>query len=236
MTNDRIINKIIKLLALAEGKGATPGEASAAAAQAQRLMHKYNVSTLQLVQDEQEDITEMRFQEPSWRLRSWRSTLAWGVAASNYCQAIVVGGSNQRGRERMAYIIFVGTPTNIAIVNYMFLYLAREIDRLAKEAERPAHIQPDRFRNAFRFGAVETVVSRLKKAKVKIREQETTSTALVKIDDHQRQIALFVKNNIRTHNVNVGHTSQEGAEAGREAGRRIALNDALNGKTQGLLS
>lgn len=228
----QIIDKIQKLLNLAQGQGTTPGEAAAAAAQAQKLMFKYNISEVQLSEAENRPGEEIKYNRQFWtggKIISWKVSLISGIAKCNSCRILV---GSQRGD---AHIAMIGTESNMQICQYLFAYLSGEIERLADRIYVPRYQSKRMFLNSFRHGASQEVVRRLNEAKKEARQEVVNeglaSTALVRLDQHEAAVELFTKQRSGGNNYHSGGARDlSGYQAGKAAGAKIAINRGLDGK------
>lgn len=128
-----IIERIKKLLALAEDEGATEAEATAAALMAQRLIAQNDVEQWELHSLAEEPI-ESHFSEPA-RSR-WRWRLAEVVAPAFRCRHC---GTTQRVRyqkDNIQRIGFYGYRTDAKAAAITFDFLFKVGCRLARRASR----------------------------------------------------------------------------------------------------
>lgn len=246
--HEKVIAKVAKLLRLAEGKGTTPSEASNAAAAAQALMerHKITLALVDLVGDEVRLDAQPLF--CGSKIVHWRAGLAIGLAHLHQCQLLV--RSATRGIPNSGYTLLVGRESNMQVARYLYEYLTREIDRLAKDAlkERWRPVPFSRVARAdsrvwganFRRGAAYTVLQRLRQARDEARRSaqedlarrhgaENASRALVLVTEHDKEVERFVQDRWR-RNVKIGGgvtNDPDGLAAGRRAGMQIPLRDAL---------
>lgn len=166
MTQDIILDKIRKLLALA--KSADVHEAAAAAARAQSIIDKHKID-LALLQEEEQHEEDGASDEPirrctdfvlftvARRLPMWKWDLAWSLCTANQCRPWTSTEYNRSESkyERMCYVI--GRPSDAQTVQYLHQYLCHEVDRLAK-----THAGKGRtWLNNFRMGAVSEIERRL---------------------------------------------------------------------------
>ena len=90
MCNEKIIDRIKKLLATASDKGATENEAMIAALKAQELMAKYNIelSEVQLEEDKDEIV---KLPTETGTGNKWKFVLAHTVADNFCCRHFFIG-------------------------------------------------------------------------------------------------------------------------------------------------
>lgn len=223
MCEANIVSKIRKLLALSEGKGATPAEAAAAAALAQRLMakHRISASTIETPAQEQEPIGTHHAFHRKQRHANWIVDLVCGVARVNACRCLIYPRSIQ----------IIGRESDRQAAEYFAHYLTREIDRLAKEQCRG---QGKSYANSFRYGAVYTVLQRLREENKEERQAAVNaglaSTALVRVDMHEAAVQAYVDERTSGTRQHSGPRFNAGLMAGKTAGASIALNKGMSGK------
>jgi hypothetical protein len=190
---EKIVDRIKKLLRLAESSNAN--EAANAAGQAQRLMEQHRIDQAMIdVNDEDADdepdepiSDEYEPLETSGRLAQWKISLATGIARVNGCRCYI--GSIYKGVKRGRYqydhtLNLIGRPSDVTTVSYLFSYLVKEIERLVKLNGKG---RGRTWNNSYRLGAVSAINTRMREGKDQARKEaraklEGDSTALVKMD------------------------------------------------------
>lgn len=185
---DRIVDRVKKLLALSSSQN--PHEAALAAAKAQELLFKHNLS-LAMVEAElpggrHSRYINDRFDSGGWM--DWRRRLLAAVARNNFCRGVSYEGTRDVG--------IVGEPHNVLVVKHLYAFLVRELMRLADAA---AAEQPDldaenarAWKRSFFLGAVRTIAQRLAAQRQRDAAADPQSTALVlrkgqELDEAYRQ-------------------------------------------------
>jgi hypothetical protein len=231
-----VLAKVRKLLALAGDGAATEGEASNAAAAAQRLIEAHRLDEALL--DAGEADAPPPEPEPVGanpdpldvckQVVKWRGILAQGIARANGCRMYWRG---------MRAICVVGEPSRVASVRQLYAWLSREVDRLGGEAARG---RGRAYGHAWRVGCVERIAARLAEAaRLGAAEAKATAiatlggAALARIDRAaeaadasaaERRALAWMKSNLKLRST--GRTTisnASGYAAGREAGDRIRL-------------
>ncbi len=166
-TSSPIIDRVRKLLTLAERSG-SPAEAALAATRARELITEHRLVEADLSILGGEDLPEERVIEEQIegsygrrKAQQWRVTLAGALAASFKCRIYYFSGTGR--------IQAIGRESDVQTLRYVQGYLTLEIQRLTEEAwaevkERCAGgelPQPTRWRNSFRLGAVQAVREKL---------------------------------------------------------------------------
>jgi len=160
---DVVIKRIRKLLALAS-RNSSVAEAASAAAEAQRLMTKYQLEMASVEAHEGTvagAVIQEAIEESHGKLVRWRSTLAMAVAEANQCRSIwLTDGKGHKGA-----LTFFGTQANVQMAKALFESVAEQIERLTKEALAKAKIvelgEIKIYGGSFRLGAVSAVRGRL---------------------------------------------------------------------------
>lgn len=194
--NDKISDKIRKLLRLSESSNVE--EAANAAAAAQRLMEKHNIERAMLLGDHESWAPKLHFDAPlvtCKRVSPWHISLAQDVAMVNGC-AVFVHEEQLDGNLISASICLVGTTEDVANAQHIFNFLRTEIDRLAAQygrARRERRQKNNRTAlNSFRIGAVSTIhwrlLETLEAARKSARKSAKGSVALVRIDNAIAQL------------------------------------------------
>jgi hypothetical protein len=236
------LDKIQALKRLSENKSATPAEAANAAARVQELMLKHKITEADLgVEDSAEEVTWFK-DDPlhvSKRESTWRLMLAIGIANVNGCKCMT--GFVPGGVRRTT---LVGRASDVEVVKYIYAYLEREIDALAKShlasySKPPyllAHTSLMRGKS-FRLGAVNVIISRLKEQKEQVEQEARTqgqSSALAVIDNREAGVQAWVDRHAKEKRV-ITNDSVDTASwhAGKAAANSIALHRALGVNSKG---
>jgi hypothetical protein len=164
VNHEEALEKAKKLLRLSQS--ANPHEAALAASRAQEIIDRFKIESISLdLEDKQsapkpdEPIKDFRSDplDDSGRAETWKYRLAMEIAKQNQCKLYSCRG-----------ICIIGRPSDATAVRYLFAWLSREIERLARQ-----HCAGygRNYYNNFRIGAAETVARRLAEQK-----QQTTNT------------------------------------------------------------
>lgn len=235
-----IQDKIRKLLRLAESSNIH--EASNAAAHAQKLMEEHKLSRAvlgdiydepQIVQQEIADRGKLdRVVLGKFVRNDWRWSLACAVCMPNGCKPWVDYMMETSGRHLVAY----GHEHNLATVAYLYQFLGAEIDRLA---DMLASGEGRRYKNAFRYGAIDTIKQRLSEMQREARStaKQTAqltggSTALVRVekaivrmDGAIREVEAHMEKEGKRYRKGKSRvTDGDGYRSGQSVGNRISLN------------
>jgi hypothetical protein len=140
--NDRMIDKIRKLLALSQSPN--ENEAARASEKVQELLAEYNLSMSDVAEKDADGVDESIVVEKGAVTASypWRRPLAQAVASMYFCKYFyttsrytetIKNGVSKLSRQASDTHHFVGALHNIAVAKMMFAYLNETIDRLARE-------------------------------------------------------------------------------------------------------
>jgi hypothetical protein len=128
MTTDDIVERIRKLLRLAEDTGATEAEAAAALERANALLIRHNLTLDRIAAASgaaaAPTVTEQAIRA-GWR-GNWRASLIYLLAKHNLCEPFssLVG--------RVESVVVVGRPANVAATHAMFDWIAAQLERFAQ--------------------------------------------------------------------------------------------------------
>lgn len=222
----RVMDKIAGLFRLAEGKGTTTAEAATAAAQAQRLLEKYKIERAELPLGD-DPLDKALFFTTEHVLPTWLYVLGDNVAQNFGCRIYGVT-IRQDGRPTRRCLSVIGRDMDRRVVEYTFVYLHREIDRLAQLALDTKRIYGRVGANNFRLGAVDEIAQRMRLARADERMQ-ATSTAIVRLEQDEAAVVKYMETLKLKRSMSQKTLRDLDAQAaGREAARSINLNPALD--------
>lgn len=200
--NKRIVEKIRKLLSLAESPH--PEEAKAATLKAQELLAKYNVN----VQEEEDEIHLLRV------LQSKRSSAKLQAIASILRLFFIYPVFNH-GKGTL-YLEILGDPLNIEVAEYVAHFLDRHFEVLWKETKKEdPRLKGTIAKNSFFRGLAEGYGKRA----------IPTEKALICIE---KSLALIYPH-LSSKKVSYHH-SEAAAKRGREKGRLMKIREGVRKK------
>ena len=171
MTGAELIERIKKLKALEESNRV--GEAAAAAAKVQQLLAEHNLTLLDLETEKEPDYINKGFTGFN---AEWKRQLFFALGSMNFCRAIL--------NKRSGIMHLVGQAHEVEVVNYLYVTLSRQINRLCDESwnvekrEHPTE-RARSWKDSFRKGAVVEIRNRLREEWAEFRDRSSESTALV---------------------------------------------------------
>ena len=259
MTNEEVLLKIKKLLALSNSS--FEAEAASAAAKASELMLAYGLQADQLICEagEAEKVRQDEFVSEK-QDTFWTGTISGALAASNMCDYwYQTSHRGSKSGRRKSNIVFCGKPSRTVVCKEILQYLIGAVERILEEKIKEAKTEGvivdgdevylvedfDRsdwlpFRNAFKIGAAETIANRIRE------ETARRKTEGIKTDDLQVN-ALVVQNAYEVASKQLdafragihfvsGRGSSAGGSMGRglgnSAGNSISLNKQVSGGRQ----
>jgi len=237
MTTDKVLDKLSKLKAMAEGE-AKIGNAAAAEAFAEAinrllLQHELSATDIPTRAAAEEPIVELRVDLSAFGVKrtgvrvGWQEALARVVADAHLCKFLVTRGSNT--------ITFVGTHAHVAVAEYAFGVLTSSADRMSmaarvqwwKDSCGGQHLASGNFRAAWLTGFIERIAERFAEARrSEVRATGNTSTALIRLEGALVRAQAYVDDKFgkkTIHSAKLGVGSWEGRKAGRAAADKIQL-------------
>jgi hypothetical protein len=222
--SERVVDRIRKLLALSSSSN--PNEAALAAEKAVELAQRYNLDLAQIESGPADPYVERPVDVGG--AVPWRWLLMSAVARANFCQAL----RRREAGKMLASMFVVGESHNLAVCEFLFGHLVREIERLADRGWRRArlvygeYVEARSWKNDFRRGAVATIDERLRERAERFAETSSDAQALVLLKDAALMDAVHrFHPDVPTTTVRFrgGMAYQQGQSAARE----IAINRAV---------
>ncbi|HJU10707.1 MAG TPA: DUF2786 domain-containing protein [Candidatus Binataceae bacterium] len=235
MIDVNIIEKVQKLRALTEQRGATEDEAVAAQQRMFTLLAKYNLELSEIPDDEPNKPDTTIESEHAARERSvWKHLLYGAVTRLNFSESF----------RRARRIVIVGTKANILASREMASYLVETVERLANQAA--AKVPGDerrRYRHSFAEGCATRIYDRLEQMRLeaqagRMKTEDANSLLPALADLYQSNKARadnfiasqFGKIRNETHYASVGH--EGGYVMGCNAGDKVGLHRQVGRKHQ----
>jgi hypothetical protein len=225
-----ILSRVQKLLALATSNNVN--ESAAAAAKAQELLLKYNLSVEQVAGytvDKAEPIIEQQQMFANSNIVEWKASLAFIVARNNLCRGFIQGNK----------FVWVGKDTNIQVARYLTDTLIADLERLARDywngilllrqanlaTGEAAYVHGRTWKSSFYRGAIDEIKVRLAESKRVLTTDSNMFALVVREDD---ALAEYLrKYNLRSRGTTSSSTNYSGYSSGREAGRSVSFKTGL---------
>ena len=235
---DKIINRIKKMLALANDAAAAEGERDNAMRMAYNLLAKHNLTMATVEGHTNEEKREQNAAQ--FYGRPWALVVASAVAELFFCKYFYM-----RSRTRnQVHHYFVGKQSNSVTALEMTRYL---VDSIKKEANQRMRAEGEgaAYRRSFSLGAANKIrqrVNELRAEATKPTGQATgTSLVLASLYDTEREANLrFLKESgIRLRESRGRGKASVDADAyhnGQQFGGTLSLNRQVSGEAKALLS
>lgn len=219
VNREQAMEKVRKLLALAESEN--ENEAAAAMGRAQAIMAKFQIETasLEIEPEESEGPIETWDDPLDVSSATWRRHLARVLCDANGCFVF------RSGKETR----ITGRAGAVSTVRYLFDFCCREIDRLAREHGGNGRT----WLNNYRLGCVDAVRAAVKEAKDRARSEAyeaagggselvVVDRALARIDEEAKAVEDYVRSRVQLSAAS-GSSYQRNASA-RAQGARDGRN------------
>ena len=165
-----ILGKVRKLMAFTEGSGATQGEIENAASLARKLLDKYQLSLSEVALD---GLGESLLREDlELEMPDWLVALLNAVVLGNDCRMV----SMKAGRANSKGVAIFGYSSDVEVALFTFTVVARELQRLAREAMVLQGKRTKTFFRDFMLGAAYSLSERFRALRA---EASSATTALV---------------------------------------------------------
>jgi hypothetical protein len=212
---EKVVERIARLLALAESPN--QHEAEAAMAAAQRLMLKHNLDAVRTRQARDHDFAHLG--RPTGRVVEHERLVAMILGKHFFVEAIWIPVYRPLEGKRASVLEICGTRSNVAIAEYVHGFLHATAERLWQAHKLALVIESDRERRTYLAGVMAGFADKLAR-----QEARSRSEGLVWVRDGD--LATYFR---RRHPYvrHVRHAGQRRTDAwahGREAGRRIVLH------------
>lgn len=212
-TEERVIERIAKLLALAESPN--QNEAEAAMAAAQRLMLKHNLEAREV----RRDYAFAHLGEPTGRVTESERILAMILGKHFFVEVIWVPVYRPLDGKRGSVLEICGTSANLAIAEYVHAFLTETAERLWREHKVAEGIWGNRDRRTFLAGVMAGFHEKLSREAAANKAQ-----GLVWIKDGDLHDFLRKRHPYIRHVRHAGQRKNEAYAHGKAAGRTIVIH------------
>jgi hypothetical protein len=215
---NRIVERISQLLALAESNN--PHEAEAAMAAAQRLMLKYNLE--RPAQGDQRRYGTRTLGEPKGRVSESERMVAMILGKFFFVEVIWVPAYRPWDQTRGSLLEICGTEENLAMADYVYGFLTHAAENLWQRHQREHGIRSNRDRRVFLSGVMSGFAEKLAKQNV-----QDAKAGLVWVKDGNLETFFRQRHPHVRHVRHEGQRKNEAYVEGREAGKRLVLRKAV---------
>lgn len=179
--SDKILDRLAKLLELAESSN--EHEAEVAAQRAAELMTKHQLDAAD-VEAHRAGASAPKIERgridaeegaPESRVENWHKALLSSIADVLGARAWF------RGRGKLAQFLIIGPADSVATGRYLYMHLSQQVNKLSREAQRRHGEAQNAWRRAYAMGMVARVWERLRAGRAEAMKVATT-TALVWVD------------------------------------------------------
>jgi hypothetical protein len=220
-SEERVIERIAKLLALAESPN--QHEAEAAMAAAQRLMLKHNLEARSLARD----YGFAHLGEPTGRVTESERILAMILGKHFFVEVIWVPVYRPLDAKRGSVLEICGTRANLAIAEYVHAFLTETAERLWRDHKVAEGIWSNKDRRTFLAGVMAGFHEKL------ARETAANKAAgLVWIRDGDLSDFLRKRHPYIRHVRHAGQRKNEAYAHGKAAGRTIVIHRGVNSRAE----
>jgi hypothetical protein len=217
-TEQKMIDRVARLLALAESPNVH--EAEAAASAAQRLMLKYNLEVGHKARAAGYAFAHVG--KPTGRVTEAERILAMLLSRHFFVEVIWVPVYRPLEGKRGSVLELCGTHANLAMAEYVHAYLTRTAEQLWEDHKRETGVDSNRDRRTYISGVMTGFADKLARQATTSKEQ-----GLVWVRDADLG-QFFRRRHPHIRHVRHAGTRKNDAYAhGREAGRRIVLRRAV---------
>jgi hypothetical protein len=222
----RLLERIARLLALAES--ANVNEAQAAMSAAQRLMLKHNLESIAAGGRRPSGYAFRHLGKPTGRVSEAERLLGAILGKHFFVEVIWVPVYRPLEGCRGSVLEVCGTPANLEMAAYVHAFLTHTADHLWHEHKKERKIRGDRDRRTFIAGVMLGFLEKLNAQRV-----EHKVAGLVWVGDSDLEDYYRKRHPRITHVRHAGTRRTEAHAQGREAGRRIVLHKPVQGGPSG---
>lgn len=248
----KILERVRKMMRLANNVGATEGERDNAMRMARSTLEKYNLDMASIEEKEHKAGEDREMKSAVFYGRPWARSVAHSAAELCFCSYLYVPA--KRGGDTKH--LFVGRTSNAITSAELAQYLVESINREAKRYQRGQMLGNDSYR-AFAWGAASAIrrrVAELRKASqepAKAAEAPQAGQSDTSSVDRSKALVVLEANEQRANQElitktfgklkNSGRSGQGFSDggamaAGRSYGDTVSLNRQVNGSQRARLS
>jgi hypothetical protein len=213
----RIVERIARLLALAESPN--EHEAQAAALAAQRLMLKHNIDTAA----RPSSYVFRHLGTPSGRVTEAERIVAMILGRHYFVEVIWVPVYRPLEEKRGSVLEICGTPENVEMAEYVYAFLRHTAEELWQAHRREHGVRSNRDRRSFQAGMMAGFADRLSRDAKAHRAEGLVWLGDRELGGYFRRRHPYVRN-VRY----AGQPRSEAFGAGREAGRKLVLRRGVS--------
>lgn len=224
VNTDKIIDRIKKMMALANCSGAAEGERDNALRMAYNLLAKHNLSMSQVDAHNSNPQESRESQKATFVVYPWARNIASIVGDLFFCNYYFMRSHTGKQADH----VFIGKASNVATAQYLSEFVVKSVCREAARLYGSA-ISPEA--RCFAIGVVRKLQERVREIKESLNKESVTGTALALIDFGKAEKAansLWLAEQgvtLRTStNRTKGVTDSDAFHAGKDFGARVSLS------------
>jgi hypothetical protein len=217
---DRIVERIARLLALAESPNRHEAEAAMAAAQRLMLKHNLEVARSHVARD----YRALHLGAPTGRVAEHERVVAMILGKHFFVEAIWIPVYRPLEGRRGSVLEICGTGPNLAIAEYVHGFLHETGERLWQGHRKARGIRSNRDRRTYLAGVMVGFADKLARQETASRSEGLVWVADGDLTQYFRRRHPYVRH--------VRHTGQRRTDAwahGRAAGQKIVLHKPVGG-------
>ena len=218
-SEDPVLRRIARLLALAESPNLH--EAEAAMQQAGRLMLRHNIDAT--VARAKRGYGFRHVGQNKRRIEAARQVLASILSTHFFVDVIWIPSFDPHTGTEGRVLELCGTPANLEVAAWVYTFLTETSERLWQEHKRQSGVRGDRDRRRFKLGVMMGFEEKLQ-AGAKNNRQE----GLIWRGDPELEAYLGRRYPRRTGGGRIGYHRDAAYEHGRQAGHGIVLHKTLH--------
>jgi hypothetical protein len=222
-----LLQRIHKLLALAESDN--QHEAEAAAAAAQRLMLRHNIETGRSVHDSQ--YTFVHLGRITGRVTEWERRLGNVLASHFFVEVIWVPAFDVNTAKRGSVLEAIGSPENLDLAGYVYSFLSQSAERSWSEHKRNEGLRGNRERLTYLAGVISGFAESLERQARAHRADGLVWVPHARLGEYTRQRHPRLRT-VSHQGHRRGDTFAEGQKAGRDVVLRRGMTQGPSGQTR----
>lgn len=233
---EKVLEKVQKLMNLAENKGASEQEMETALRQAQKMLLRHNL-TMEMAKEfggSKEPTEQVKEQIITFRNRPWVRTVMNAIAKLYFCRVITYMG-DRRTNTRFA---FVGRISNVRTASLMAGFVVSAILTNARK-ERRRLGEKSAFESSFCLGAARRIGIRVMEMLDSDEMSTGMSLMVVDVTEQENQefvTAMFPEGTSMIKTKSRGATNMNGYSKGDRYGNKIGLNNQLENEKKERIS
>jgi hypothetical protein len=218
----RLLERVHKLLALAQSDN--QHEAEAAAAAAQRLMLKHNLDLHE--QAESRLYTFRQLGRVTGRVSEWERRLGNVLRDHFFVEIIWVPAYLPTLEKRGSVMEAIGSPENLELAAYVYDFLRGTAERLWLVHQRENGVTNNRDRQPYYAGVMSGFAQKLEQEAKRHRAEGLVWVPHARLNEYTRQRHPHLRT---IHHQ--GHRRRDAFQHGQKAGRDVVLHRGITGKS-----